>query len=170
MEDVLFCGLNLGAWITIVTVLSMFLTLIFTKLREEVAFLGVIAVLLLTGVLDTKEALGGFSSGSVVVIGVLFAVVAGLVHTGVMQWIVRYLLGTPKSYSGADVARGWTQFGVEQHNSGGAVCKHREDVGEEIEHRTFETAHPIELRFRNGWCVYAHRYASQPHHIGALRH
>ena len=91
MEDVLFCGLNLGAWITIVTVLSMFLTLIFTKLREEVAFLGVIAVLLLTGVLDTKEALGGFSSGSVVVIGVLFAVVAGLVHTGVMQWIVRYL-------------------------------------------------------------------------------
>ena len=103
MEDVLFCGLNLGAWITIVTVLSMFLTLIFTKLREEVAFLGVIAVLLLTGVLDTKEALGGFSSGSVVVIGVLFAVVAGLVHTGVMQWIVRYLLGTPKSYSGAVV-------------------------------------------------------------------
>lgn len=103
MEDILFCGLNLGAWITIVTVLSMFLTLIFTKLREEVAFLGVIAVLLLTGVLDTTEALGGFSSGSVVVIGVLFAVVAGLVHTGVMQWIVRYLLGTPKSYSGAVV-------------------------------------------------------------------
>ncbi len=61
MEDIIFLGLNLGAWITIVTVLSMFLTLLFTKLREDVAFLGVIAVLLLTGVLDTKEALGGFS-------------------------------------------------------------------------------------------------------------
>ncbi len=103
MEDTLFLGLNLGAWITIVTVLSMFLTLLFTKLREDVAFLGVIAVLLLTGVLDTKEALGGFSSGSVVVIGVLFAVLAGLVHTGVLQWIVRYLLGTPKNYSAAVV-------------------------------------------------------------------
>lgn len=41
MEDIIFLGLNLGAWITIVTVLSMFLTLLFTKLREDVAFLGV---------------------------------------------------------------------------------------------------------------------------------
>lgn len=101
--DTLVFGLSLAAWVTIVTVLAMFLTLIFTKLREDVAFLGVIATLLLTGVLDTKEALGGFSSSSVVVIGVLFAVVAGLVHTGVLQWIVRYLLGTPKSYSAAVV-------------------------------------------------------------------
>ena len=101
--DALVLNLSLAAWITIITVLAMFLTLIFTKLREDVAFLGVIAVLLLTGVLDTKEALGGFSSSSVVVIGLLFAVVAGLVHTGVLQWIVRYLLGTPKSYSAAVV-------------------------------------------------------------------
>ena len=103
MEDIIFCGLNLGAWVTIVTVLSMFATLLLTKLREDIAFLGVIAILLLTGVLDTKEALSGFSSGSVVVIGVLFAVLAGLVHTGVLQWIVRYLLGTPKNYSAAVV-------------------------------------------------------------------
>lgn len=79
----------------------MFLTLLFTNLREDVAFLGVIAVLLLTGVLDTKEALAGFSSSSVVVIGVLYVVVAGLVQTGVLQWIVRYLLGSPKSYAAA---------------------------------------------------------------------
>ena len=103
MEDIIFCGLNLGAWVTIVTVLSMFAALLLTKLREDIAFLGVIAILLLTGVLDTKEALSGFSSGSVVVIGVLFAVLAGLVHTGVLQWIVRYLLGTPKNYSAAVV-------------------------------------------------------------------
>ena len=103
MEDIIFCGLNLGAWVTIVTVLSMFATLLLTKLREDIAFLGVIAILLLTGVLDTKEALSGFSSGSVVVIGVLFAVLAGLVHTGVLQWSVRYLLGTPKNYSAAVV-------------------------------------------------------------------
>ena len=42
MEDIVFCGLNLGAWVTIVTVLAMFLTLSFTKLREDVAFLGTI--------------------------------------------------------------------------------------------------------------------------------
>ncbi len=103
MSDIVLLGLNLGAWITIVTVLAMFLCLLLTKLREDVAFLGVIAILLLTGVLDTKEALGGFSSSSVVVIGVLFAVLAGLIHTGVLQWIVRHLLGTPKRYSSAVV-------------------------------------------------------------------
>ena len=62
MFDTFILGLNLAAWITIVAVICMFLTLIFTKLREDVAFLGVIAVLLISGVLDTKEALGGFSS------------------------------------------------------------------------------------------------------------
>ena len=103
MSDTIILGLNLGAWITIVTVLSMFISLLFTKMREDVAFLFVIAILLLTGVLSTEEALGGFSSTSVVVIGVLFVVLAGLIHTGVLQWIVRYLLGTPSGYSAAVV-------------------------------------------------------------------
>jgi di/tricarboxylate transporter len=103
MSDTIILGLNLGAWITIVTVLSMFISLLFTKMREDVAFLFVIAILLLTGVLSTEEALSGFSSTSVVVIGVLFVVLAGLIHTGVLQWIVRYLLGTPSGYSAAVV-------------------------------------------------------------------
>ena len=89
METTIWLGLNLGAWITIVTILCMFLTLVFTKLREDVVFLGVIAILLLSGVLDTSQALSGFSSPSVVVVGVLFVVVAGLIHTGVLQWVVR---------------------------------------------------------------------------------
>ena len=103
METIIWLGLNLGAWITIVTILCMFLTLVFTKLREDVVFLGVIAILLLSGVLDTSQALSGFSSPSVVVVGVLFVVVAGLIHTGVLQWVVRYLLGTPKGYATAVV-------------------------------------------------------------------
>lgn len=103
MESIFFLGLNLAAWITLITVLAMFLSLIFTRLPEDVAFLSVIGILLLTGVIDTKEALGGFSSPSVVVIGVLYIVVAGLTRTGVLQWVVRYLLGTPESYNSAIV-------------------------------------------------------------------
>lgn len=103
METTIWLGLNLGAWITIVTILCMFLTLVFTKLREDVVFLGVIAILLLSGVLDTSQALSGFSSPSVVVVSILFVVVAGLIHTGVLQWVVRYLLGTPKGYATAVV-------------------------------------------------------------------
>jgi di/tricarboxylate transporter len=103
MASIVFLGLNLAAWITIVTVLAMFLLLTFTHLPEDLAFLGVIAVFYITGILDEKEALSGFSSNSVVMVGVLFAVVAGLVHTGVLQWMVKHLLGIPKSYKGAIV-------------------------------------------------------------------
>ena len=102
-DSFIFLGFNLYAWITIATVLSMFSVLLFTKLRSDLVFLGTIAILFVTGVLDAKEAFSGFSSTSVVVIGVLFVVVAGLTHTGVLQWIVKHLLGQPHSYSKAVV-------------------------------------------------------------------
>ena len=99
--DFVFLGFNLYAWITILTVLSMFTVLLLTKLRADLVFLGAIAILFVTGVLNAKEAFSGFSSTSVVIIGVLFVVVAGLTHTGVLQWIVKNLLGQPESYSKA---------------------------------------------------------------------
>ena len=101
MDSIVLLGFNLYAWITIVTVLTMFTVLLFTKLRSDLVFLGAIAILFVTGVLDAKEAFSGFSSTSVVIIGVLFVVVAGLTHTGVLQWIVKHLLGQPKTYSKA---------------------------------------------------------------------
>ena len=103
METIEFLGFGLNAWITIATVFTMFSVLLFTKWRSDIVFLGAIGVLFVTGVLDAKEAFSGFSSTSVVTVGVLFVVVAGLTHTGVLQCIVRYLLGTPSSYSKAVV-------------------------------------------------------------------
>ena len=103
MDSFIFLGFNLYAWITIVTVLTMFTVMLFTKLRADLVFLGAIAILFVTGVLDAKEAFSGFSSTSVVVIGVLFVVVSGLTHTGVLQWIVKHLLGQPGGYSKAVV-------------------------------------------------------------------
>ena len=101
MESFIFLGFGLDAWITIATVLGMFSILLFTKWRSDLVFLGAIGVLYVTGVLDAKDAFSGFSSTSVVTVGVLFVVVAGLTHTGVLQWIVKHLLGTPNSYSKA---------------------------------------------------------------------
>jgi len=101
--DSLFLGFGLDAWITIVTVLGMFTVLLLTKLRADLVFLGAIGILYVTGVLDAKEAFSGFSSTSVIVIGVLFVVVAGLTYTGVLQWIVKHLLGQPKTYTKAVV-------------------------------------------------------------------
>ena len=103
MESIVFWGFNLHAWITIATVLTMFTVLLTTKLRTDLVFLAAIGILFVTGVLDAKEAFSGFSATSVVVIGVLFVVVAGLTYTGVLQYVVRYLLGQPNSFSKAVV-------------------------------------------------------------------
>jgi len=100
-DSFILWGFNLHAWITIVTMFSMFTVLLFTKLRADLVFLGAIAILFVTGVLDAKEAFSGFSGTSVITVGVLFVVVAGLTYTGVLQCIVRFLLGTPSSYSKA---------------------------------------------------------------------
>lgn len=104
METELLWGFNLQAWITIVTVLGLFTTLLCTKIRTDIVFICAIGILYVTGVLDAKEAFSGFSSTSVVIVGVLFIVVAGLTYTGVLQWITKNLLGQPESYTKA-VAR-----------------------------------------------------------------
>ena len=92
MESITFLGFGLDAWITIVTVLGMFSVLLFTKWRSDIVFLAAIGVLYVTGVLDAKEAFSGFSSTSVVTVGVLFVVIAGLMHTGVLHYVVKYLV------------------------------------------------------------------------------
>ena len=103
MESIDFLGFGIDAWITIVTVFTVFTVLLTTKWRSDVVFLGAIGVLYVTGVLDAKEAFSGFSSTSVITVGVLFVVVAGLMHTGVLHVMVRYFLGRPNSYGKAVV-------------------------------------------------------------------
>ena len=99
METVLFADLNFHAWIVIATIILVFGLMLFTKLAPDFVFLGGMTILMVTGALPVDKVLSGFSSSSVVLVGALFVVIAGLVHTGVMQWIVRYCLGTPKSYN-----------------------------------------------------------------------
>lgn len=101
--EMVFLGFNIYAWVTILTVVSIFTLLLFDKVPADIAFVGGMGVLLVTGVLTPSEALGGFSSSTVVVVGVIYVVLAGLVHTGVLQWMVRYLLGVPGSYPAAIV-------------------------------------------------------------------
>jgi di/tricarboxylate transporter len=45
MYSTIFLGLSLAAWVTIAVVLALFLSLIFTKIPEDVAFMGAIAML-----------------------------------------------------------------------------------------------------------------------------
>ena len=101
MDTFELLGLGIYAWITIAIVLTMFSVQLFTKLRTDLVFLGAIAFLYVTGVMSAEEAFSGFSNKSVIVVGVLFVVVAGLTQTGVLRWIVKNILRQPKTYNRA---------------------------------------------------------------------
>jgi len=96
-----YVALTWHAWFTLAVVVTMFLVLIFTKLRTDVAFLCVIIALYVSGVLDVKGAFGGFCSNSVLVVAAMYCVIAGLTHTGVLKWVVQHLMGHPKSLNSA---------------------------------------------------------------------
>ncbi len=96
-------GLGLDAWLTIALLLGTFGLMMFTKIPAEFVFVGSMGFLCVTGILDAEQALSGFSASSVVVIGILFVVIAGLVHSGVVHWLVKSVLGEPKTYSRAIV-------------------------------------------------------------------
>lgn len=94
----MFLGLSLAAWFVVFVVVLVFVLQICTKLPSDFVFLGGMCLLLVSGVIPAKSVLGGFSSSTVVLVGALFVVICGLVHTGFLQWVVRYCLGSPKSY------------------------------------------------------------------------
>lgn len=92
-------GLSIEAWITIFTILGVFLTLLLTKVRAEVAFFTAMAALCVTGVLDFETSFKGLATSSVLLVGVLFIVIAGLRHAGALEWLVAHLMGQPKTHT-----------------------------------------------------------------------
>lgn len=94
-------GLSFAAWFVVFIVILVFVLQICTKLPSDFVFLGGMGLLLVSGVIPVNSVLGSFSSNTVVLIGVLFVVICGLVQTGFMQWVVQYCLGSPKTYNKA---------------------------------------------------------------------
>ena len=90
-------GLGIDSWITIATLVALMAALLFTRLRTDVVFWGVIGILFVTGVLDKSEAFSGLINSSVIIVGVMFVIVTGLSRTGVLLWMTKHILGNPKS-------------------------------------------------------------------------
>ena len=161
MESFELFGFNIYAWITIVTVLSMFTVLLLTKLRTDLVFLGAIAVLYVTGVLDAKEAFSGFSSTSVVVIGVGCAPVDSEESLGTAQFLFQ-------GCRPPNAPCGCAKFVPQQYHRRGPLREYRQDVVEETQHLPLQVAHPPELCLGHGRCVYVDRNAAEPDHLWPL--
>jgi di/tricarboxylate transporter len=97
MEAAIFTELTWQAWLTLGLVGIIFALLVFTRLPSDFVFMGVLVVLLVTGVLHPHEALSGFASEGMITVGMLYVVVSGLQATGGLCWITRHILGVPKT-------------------------------------------------------------------------
>ncbi len=98
MESIVYLGLNLYAWITIVTIFSIFVVMARTHIPAEVAFLGAITILLMCGIVTEQEGMAGFGSEPVVVHAAFFVVMAGLMQSGFLYWLTKNILGVPKNF------------------------------------------------------------------------
>lgn len=94
-------SLSWQGWFTIALIILTFLLNATTRISSEVIFLGALGILFLSGILDEKTALKGFSNGGLITVAVLYIVVAGLQQTGTLSWISQQVLGLPKTQTGA---------------------------------------------------------------------
>ena len=101
MESIIILGFTLQAWITIFTVVSIFIVMARTTIPAEIAFLAALTVLLVTGVVTEEEGMAGFGSEPVVVHAAFFVIIAGLMQSGVLYWLTKHILGDPDKYRNA---------------------------------------------------------------------
>ena len=103
MEEFTILGLTPQVWIVLAVLLGMFYMLVRTRVPNEVTYLGAVTILLLTNVVSETDVLTSFGSEAILVNGAFYIVLAGLLHTGVLYWISKHLLGTPTSFRQATV-------------------------------------------------------------------
>lgn len=84
--------------LAIFVVAAVFVTLMVRRSTPvELLFLAGLVVVTLGGAISTEDALSGFASGPVLLIGALFAAAAGLRTTGALDWIGGLLLGSART-------------------------------------------------------------------------
>lgn len=93
--------MTIEMWLVVGILLTAVILFISEKVRVDVVALGVVVLLMLTGILTTSEALAGFSSTAVLTIGALFIVGGGVMNTGLAGTIGRRIL----TISGSDERR-----------------------------------------------------------------
>ncbi len=89
------------AWLTIGVTISVLLIMIFTRVKPHIAMICALTFLLITGVIDGKQAFEGFSNSGLITVAAMFIVAAGLHASGGVDLFVNSLLGKPGTVRGA---------------------------------------------------------------------
>ncbi len=83
------------AWYTLAVVALVIGTLASGRVGADIVMVGGVTLLILARVITEEQALAGMAERSLVTIGALFVVAAGLRETGAMSWLSQYVLGQP---------------------------------------------------------------------------
>lgn len=92
---------NWEAVVTGVLVLLMVGVLATGRWAPDAVMLGVLLALLILGILEPAQAVGGFANEGVITVGMLYVLATGLRETGAMNAVTDRLLGRPRSALGA---------------------------------------------------------------------
>ena len=84
-------------WFSLGLVVWCFTMFAFTRISPDLVTSAALTLLLVLGILDTREALQGFSNEGMLTVGVLYVVVTGLTETGAVSWIGQGILGRPRN-------------------------------------------------------------------------
>ena len=84
--------LDWTAWFAAVVIIAMMGSLVRGFTRPEFIFLGVLALFLLTGIVTPVQALAGFISTTVITVGSLFIVAAGVQQSSLFSWFEKVLI------------------------------------------------------------------------------
>lgn len=90
-------------WFTLGVLLLTLGGLAFTRYAPDLILVGALTLLIVSGVLTPSEALAGLANPGLATVGVLFAVVAGLIDTGSVQQLGRIVFGRTASLHVAKV-------------------------------------------------------------------
>lgn len=94
----MWLGLSQDAWIVVVSALLALVALMSNRAKPALVFFVLMAVLCITRVMTFEESFAGLDNNSVLLVGVLYIVIAGLRYAGALDWMVRNLMGQPKSH------------------------------------------------------------------------
>ena len=76
--------MTLEMWVTLAILIGAIILFVTEWLRVDVVALGVVVLLMVTGILTTPQALAGFSNPVVLIVTALFIVGGGLQQTGLV--------------------------------------------------------------------------------------
>ncbi len=89
--------MELQGWFTLGLCVSVLATLIFTRIGPHLIMIGALTILSATGILNSSDALSGFSNSGLITVAGMFVVAAGMHASGAIDLLVNTLLGRPNT-------------------------------------------------------------------------